>query len=779
MRISDKLELLAPAGDKEALEQAVYNGADAVYFGYKTLNARASAPNFDDLTKAVSFCHLFNVKTYLTLNIAIKDNELEEAEEIILEADKAGTDAFIIADLSLLPLIKKLAPCAQVHASTQMGIHNRYGAMLMEKMGFDRIILSRETTLDDIKDIREHIDIPIEVFAHGAICVSFSGSCLLSSITTGKSGNRGRCLQLCRKEYQAYFDGKKSGQGYLLSAKDLCLINNLEDLKKAGVNAIKIEGRLKRPEYVANCVREYRKAIDFGGLNDLSTLKKLFNRGDFTQGYLYEGNKAKIIYPFTPGHIGVRIGKVDKLEGDFIIIHTHRPINQDDGFKILRNKREVGGFIGKGAKFVKAENKLYIYRLKNTMGAKADDDIALTNDADLNNQSEARQKKLDVKMDVKLMANQKTELKAACGAHTVTVCGDMPQKAITSPLSHNQIKNQLQKTGGTIFTVEEINIDTDNNSFLPLSKLNELKRKAISELENQILSAYIRKPSRPYSEELFINYKKSLYKDAIKSFNSIKTNADTGEGDKRIFIEIKDIRQLTKFLQDKIKNIVYAPDNYNKKDCIDFYNFAKREENNVFIKLPVFVPSRAVDILKDICITFDGIICNNYYGIMLSLEYNKLFIPLYNLNITNTQNPLLKYCYDYMASMELNLRETENVRGMVYAYGHLPLMYLVHCPLKTLGRNCSDCGSNLVFRDKRGYYIINKVCVNSSDCLHIMKNGIVTDVGSRLAQDKSIYIDLTEKEEKDIRENIVKDYINNSRTPQGVYTLNHLKRGVK
>ena len=133
MRISDKLELLAPAGDKEALEQAVYNGADAVYFGYKTLNARASAPNFDDLTKAVSFCHLFNVKTYLTLNIAIKDNELEEAEEIILEADKAGTDAFIIADLSLLPLIKKLAPCAQVHASTQMGIHNRYGAILWKK----------------------------------------------------------------------------------------------------------------------------------------------------------------------------------------------------------------------------------------------------------------------------------------------------------------------------------------------------------------------------------------------------------------------------------------------------------------------------------------------------------------------------------------------------------------------------------------------------------------------------------------------------------------------
>ena len=190
-------------------------------------------------------------------------------------------------------------------------------------------------------------------------------------------------------------------------------------------------------------------------------------------------------------------------------------------------------------------------------------------------------------------------------------------------------------------------------------------------------------------------------------------------------------------MQDKIKNIVYAPDNYNKKIVLIFIILQSAEGNNVFIKLPVFVPSRAVDILKDICITFDGIICNNYYGIMLSLEYNKLFIPLYNLNITNTQNPLLKYCYDYMASMELNLRETENVRGMVYAYGHLPLMYLVHCPLKTLGRNCSDCGLVILFLEtKRGYYIINKVCVNSSDCLHIMKNGIVTDVGSRLAQDK-------------------------------------------
>ena len=255
-------EILAPAGNAESLRAAVSNGANAVYLGLKDFSARAKASNFslDELSDAIAYAHIFGVKVYIAFNTLIKNSEMKSAIEQIETAAKIGADAFIIQDLGLLNEIRNLTD-VPLHASTQMGIHNLYGAEAAKKCGFDRIILSRECTLDDIREIKNNVDIEVETFVQGALCVAFSGNCLFSSLVSGYSGNRGKCLQLCRKKYELDIGGRKS-DGYYLSAKDLCLLSDLKSLRDAGVDSFKIEGRMRRSEYVGESVSVYRTLID-------------------------------------------------------------------------------------------------------------------------------------------------------------------------------------------------------------------------------------------------------------------------------------------------------------------------------------------------------------------------------------------------------------------------------------------------------------------------------------------------------------------------------------
>lgn len=764
--LDNKMELLAPAGSFEAIRYAVFNGADAVYFGSKAFNARINAQNITDMTKAISFCHLFNVKAYLTLNISLKDSEFEEVKELIIEADKASIDAFIIADIALLPIIKELAPYVEVHASTQMGIHNRYGAMLFESMGFDRIILSREVTIEDIKDIKKHTKIPIEVFVHGAICVGFSGSCLFSSMLTANSGNRGKCLQLCRQNYDAFIDNQKKGSGYLLSAKDLCLIDSLKQLEEAGVSSLKIEGRLKRNEYVAGTVREYRKALDIGFNNDLTVLKRLFNRGEYTKGY---GLDDKIIYSYAPNHIGVNAGKVIDDFSDHIIISMNKPIQKDDGFKILRDGVEKGGFTGKGAVVIDKLNKKYsccsyIYRLKNTMDARKGDQIAITSDSLLNNELLRREKKLKVNFDITIMPDETCYIIANCNGVEAIIYGNKAEKAKNQPLTAEDIKVQLSKLGNTEFELSNISIKSEN-AFINKAQLNEMKRNVIDLLKQNMLKAYSRKKSNPYN-------------DIINDYLTVNSIEKANKMDKRVYAEIKNLAQYTSLMRDKIKNIIYSPDDFNYQNCLKFYNSVKSKGNNVFIKPPIFSNINTIDSIESMTIPFNGLICNNYYAIMLAMKYNKMIVLGYNMNITNKNNPLIKLCYDYIISNELNLQEIRDFKGVLYSYGQLPLMYLAHCPRKTVGYKCINCDGNLVFKDKKGYYIINRLKVESKNCLHTLKNGIITDLGSKIVQNKGIYLDFTEINDNNEIDRVIDEYINNCRIPKGVYTLNHIKRGV-
>ena len=277
----ENIEILAPVGAEEQLLAAVRSHADAVYFGASSFNARRNAENFsdEDFLQAVRYCHERRVKAYITLNTLITDREIPEFIECLRLIAKSGADAVIVQDLGALSLIKKYCPDIPLHASTQMAVHNASGARLLQEMGFSRVVPARELSLDEIRQIREETDLEIEVFVHGAHCMSASGMCYMSSALGDRSGNRGLCAQPCRLNFRS------SQREYALSLKDMCLIDHIDELKKAGVCSFKIEGRMKRPEYVAAAVTAYKNAVN-GEKADVSALKSVFSRSGFTDGYI-------------------------------------------------------------------------------------------------------------------------------------------------------------------------------------------------------------------------------------------------------------------------------------------------------------------------------------------------------------------------------------------------------------------------------------------------------------------------------------------------------------
>ncbi|MDR2047431.1 MAG: U32 family peptidase [Clostridiales bacterium] len=515
------MEICAPAGNVQALKAAVAGGADAVYLGIDRFNLRVKAENFtaESLKEHIDYAHLFGVKAYLAFNSCIKQSEYGGASELIRETSRAAPDAYIVTDWSLIDKIKAYAPGSAAHLSTQVGIHNKYGARAAEDAGADRIILSRETDLNNIRVIRENTSLEIEVFAHGALCVGFSGACLLSALRTGKSGNRGHCLQLCRLPY--YKGGKR---GYYLSAKDLCLLDNLRLLE--GVDALKIEGRLKRPEYAAECALKYGRAIDgFPVLeSDVADLKKIYNRGGFCEGYLFGGD---VIESKTANHIGLFCGTVSDAAAkngeaySQITIVSEYPIGKGDGYKILRNGYEVcGGEIcgaegvnavqvdgikkrrengegGDGACGVKETDgrrlkSVYALTVRKNYDIKKGDSFCITSDLKRLAELNALTKKLPLKFSLTLKAGEFAALTASCGEIEYAVRGIPAEKAENRPSERGILLEKLAKINEKedAFRIADAEIDCGADVFYPMSALNNLKRAAVAGLKARLLDEY-------------------------------------------------------------------------------------------------------------------------------------------------------------------------------------------------------------------------------------------------------------------------------------------------
>ena len=315
------IELLSPAGDFECLKAAIQNGADSVYLGANLFSARASASNFnlEELKKAINYSKIRNVKTNLTLNTLIKNSEFEQAAKLATTAYSYGIDAIIVQDLGLANYLINQFPNLPIHASTQMTIYNLEGALQAEKLGFKRVVLARELSISEIEHICKNTNLEIEVFIHGALCISYSGQCLLSSMIGGRSGNRGKCAQPCRLPYKLLSENNSIlDSGYLLSTKDVCGLEYIPKLIKAGVKSFKIEGRMKSPEYVAVVTKIYRKYIDLAYSekkyiieeSDKKQLLQVFNRGGFSSGHLNNEANKDLIYPDKPNNMGLFLGTV-------------------------------------------------------------------------------------------------------------------------------------------------------------------------------------------------------------------------------------------------------------------------------------------------------------------------------------------------------------------------------------------------------------------------------------------------------------------------------------
>ena len=485
------MENLAPAGNRAALERADAAGADAVYLGYAAFSARAGAGNFDrqELEDAIRFAHLRHMRVHVTVNTLVKDGELGRVTEVLRLLNDLKADAVLIQDLGVLRIARRLFPGLTVHASTQMAIHNRTGVIWCGRQGISRAVLARECSLEEIRKCAD-TGVEIEVFVHGAQCVAVSGLCLFSSMVGERSGNRGRCAQPCRMEYD--YRGRR---GAWLSPRDVCLRDELPKLQEAGVASCKIEGRLKRPEYVATVAASYRKGLDsleqgrFEKADEAEKedLLQIFNRGGFMKGYALGCEDAGVIYPDTVNHQGVRMGRVTAADGKLAKVQLEKDLRNGDGLT-LRGVHEETGLVYAGPDLKAGETA--ILRLRPGTTAKTGDTAyRLTSAEQLEKAEKMKGRTVPADLFLKAMPGEALRLTATDGESTVTVTGETVEAAKTRAVTEEELARNLGKTGETVFVPREIRAKTAG-AFVPVSQVNAIRREALSALAAERISAF-------------------------------------------------------------------------------------------------------------------------------------------------------------------------------------------------------------------------------------------------------------------------------------------------
>ena len=495
-----KPELLAPVGSIDALYAAIEAGCDAVYLSGKKYGARVFASNFSDieLIDAIKYSHLYGVKVYVTVNTIIYEEEVNDFIDYVDFLHSNNVDAIIMQDIGMVDLVRKLYPNLEIHISTQMHVHNLEGVKFFEKLGLKRVVLARETSIETIKNIKKNSNVDIEVFVHGALCVSYSGQCLMSSLIGGRSGNRGACAQSCRLPYDLISDGRQVNRDkYLISTKDLMTLNHIGELIESGIDSFKIEGRMKRPEYVYLIVSLYRKAIDsyfeFGYVDisddDILSMKKIFNRG-FTDGYLF--NERFIVNQKRPNHMGVEIGKVVDYKNGYAYIKLDGDLNVHDGIRIVGSK-DVGLSIDKmfvNRKDVDHANSGSVVSFrcdfvkKNSTVLKTTDYLQIN---DINEKIKSKSRKVLVTGSIKLNEGNQIYFELSDGVNTVSVRDYIVERAINRSIKREDVIKQIDRLGGTVFKLEKLDIVMDDNIFVPVSNLNDIRRRCVDLLVSKRL----------------------------------------------------------------------------------------------------------------------------------------------------------------------------------------------------------------------------------------------------------------------------------------------------
>ncbi|MCI9258642.1 MULTISPECIES: DUF3656 domain-containing U32 family peptidase [Romboutsia] len=686
------VELLAPVGSFEALKAAVQNGANAVYLGGKDFGARASANNFDrdELKDAVKYAHIRGVQVFVTTNTLRKENEIEDFLEYVKFLYDIDVDAIILQDIGMARLIKRELPDFELHASTQMVAHSLEDVKYLEGVGFDRVVLAREVTVEEIKYICDNCKADIEVFVHGALCVCYSGQCLMSSMIGNRSGNRGRCAQPCRQRYELVdvYTGEvvNSNGDYLLSPKDLSTIEEIDKIIDAGVHSLKIEGRMKRPEYVATVIDGYRKTIDeYLATNKLNVsdetindLYTIFNR-KFTKGLLLGDVGKDMMNSQLPNNQGLYVGTVVDYskKAKRLKIKLANTLKKGDGINL------GGGTIGRIIKNGNIETIGYkgeTIELDFVGEARKGQIVFKTSDSELMDRVQAtftQDKELvkniiDAKITIKLGQKPILTLKDRHGNEATIECDKIVEEAMKVALSKEKVEAQLRKLGNTPYELDLLEIELDDNVSLPVSLLNQMRRDCIELLDKERISIKNRK-----------------YKDKVVKYKPVQYNRNKKQ---EISVKVKNLEQLESALECNIDRIYYEDTNSIDKAM----SLAMKYNKKVIYSAPRIIRNKEYNHLAKANNAGVASVQVGNYGSIDYFKGKELNIDYY-LNAFNSET--INYYKEIGAdtlciSQELNINEIKetikytdiNIESVVY--GYTPLMITEYCPMGVIVRDC-------------------------------------------------------------------------------------------
>lgn len=723
-----KVELLAPAGNYEALTGALMAGADAVYLGGNAFGARAYADNFskEEICEGILYAHILGKKIYLTVNTLVKEREFPSLYDFLLPFYENGLDGVIIQDMGVFTFIREYFPGLELHASTQMTITGAYGASLLKKEGACRIVPARELSLKEIKEIKNKVDIEIETFVHGAMCYCYSGQCLFSSILGGRSGNRGRCAQPCRLPYRV----NGGPEEYPLSMKDMCTIELLPELIEAGIDSFKIEGRMKKPEYAAGVTAFYRKYIDLYykckeegkkdtyhvEVHDLEQLNALYIRSERSEGYYHQHNGRNMITLSSPSYSGNDDVLIDRIRSRFL----------------------------------------------------------------------SKKKILPVTLNAAFHAGSNARLTITANGASVDIEGGMVQKALKQPLSIEKIKEQLSKSGGTNFAVSSVEISADDDIFMPVSSLNELRREGLHSLEEEL----IRNNGFGYSGRKALPYRKS------------PCVCDNNKNESEIHALVSTSLQLQAAVEEEISRIYIDKMELDEEFLQKLASYKERSRIQFYLVFPYIVRKRNeqhLNRLYQILNTpvFDGALVRNLETIAFleSKGIHKPVIADSSMYVWNSYacRFMMEKAAELYAPSELNSYELQDVQKTddgnrsiysIVIYGRIPMMISAGCLKKTEGECRMISGfSELSDRYQKQFPVYN----DCTSCYNIIYNSVPLSLHKIFDQDVfrpvNCRLDFTTENQEETRK-IISYFreLSSGRNTDPFYkefTTGHYKRGVE
>lgn len=732
-----QVELLAPAGSMENLRAAIYAGADAVYAAGKQFGARAYATNFseEELREAIAFVHLYGKKFYLTINTLMKQAELDALPAFLLPFYQKGLDAVIVQDLGTAAQVERTFPDLPIHLSTQATVTHSLGAEFAALKQVKRVVLARELSIAEIAKMKAETTYEIEVFIHGALCYSYSGQCLMSSLIGGRSGNRGRCAQPCRLPYQT----GSMQQAYLLSMKDLCALPLLPDLLEAGVDSLKIEGRMKQPCYTAQVVRLYRTYLDLyqkegakayrqhskttkeAIQKELENCMEIYHRGGFTSGYLTGQLTEKMIDTQRPNHSGILVGKVVQVSKEEVTIRFDRPIYKQDCLEIRLAGKEIYTYTVKAdlpsltwkgiiPKRYGIKQGMQVYRMKNV---RLQEQI----------QKDCADKKIPLSGEIFLVPDQPIRFDVHYQIEeeekTCTVAGMIVQRAKQSPITKEQVLTQLQKTNQTPFYFTALHVQSQESVFVPISALNEIRRLALNQVQKEMIKR---------KERSGKTYAVSLREREQKQETRI---------DPTIAVLVETEQQFALAKEDLRIDCIYLELHYD--DMEKRYHWlqqAKIANKKCYLALPpIFRMRTEQDMLQHreqfqkMNLLLDGYLFRNiasyhYLNKIVSLKQKDLVMD-YSVSVMNQETKWVLHMEGlrYTSCIELNQRELQDLGctdSDFVIYGYPRLMVTAQC----MQRNLFACKKKktvmtLQDRKQKNFYVKN----NCDTCDSYVYNG--------------------------------------------------------